>query len=112
MAKKGGFIVVFNRIPQVIAEVEANAQRTVARVADRIRDDAQGRAPVETGHLRSSITSAAHGKEAEIGAEAEYAAYVEYGTRHAKAQPFLSPAVEAAKDEFFDGRNYFPKGSA
>jgi HK97 gp10 family phage protein len=111
MARGSGFFIVFNRIPEVIAEVEANAIKAVADVSADIERNAQARAPVQTGYLRSSIKAQAHGKSAEIEAGAEYAAYVEYGTYKMAARPFLSPAVEAAKDEFFNARRYFPKGS-
>jgi HK97 gp10 family phage protein len=111
MPPRSGFFVVFNRIPQVIAEVEANARKTVAEVADSAATDAQRRASVQTGYLRQSISAQVHGKSAEVKADAPYARYVEYGTRKTAAQPFLGPAVEAAKDEFFDPRRYFPKGS-
>jgi HK97 gp10 family phage protein len=111
MARKAGFQIVFNRIPQVIAEVEANAQRTVAKVADAIAEDARGHAPVRTGRLRSSIEGRPKGKQADIAVDADYAAFVEFGTYKMAAKPFLTPAVSEHQDEFFDGKNYFPKGS-
>jgi HK97 gp10 family phage protein len=109
--KGSGFEVVFNRIPEVIAEVEANAQKTVARIARDMAEDARSRAPVRTGHLRDSIDAKASGKSAEFVAAASYAGFVEFGTYRTPAQPFMSPAIEAYKSEFFDPKNYFPRGS-
>lgn len=98
----GGFIVVFNRIPELIAAVEANSRSAPKRVADRIASRAREYAPVDTGYLRSTIgtESISVGKEAEVFASAEYAAYIEFGTYKMAPQPFLGPAVEDFADEF------------
>lgn len=49
--------------------------------------------PVDTGLLRSSITPViASWAEAYVGTNTEYAPYVEFGTKHSPAQPFLEPA--------------------
>lgn len=50
--------------------------------------------PVRTGHLRSSIYATIKEWVADIGAEATYAYFVELGTRHMKAQPYLYPAIQ------------------
>ena len=50
--------------------------------------------PVRTGHLRSSIYASIKEWVADIGAEAAYAYFVELGTRHMKAQPYLYPAIQ------------------
>ncbi len=50
--------------------------------------------PVRTGHLRSSIYANIKEWVADIGAEATYAYFVELGTRHMKAQPYLYPAIQ------------------
>ena len=95
------FIVVFNRIPALIASVEATSRSAPKRVADKIAVDARARAPVATGYLRSSIksVSTAAGKSADVRADASYAAFVEYGTYKMAAQPFLYPAFQAHADE-------------
>lgn len=51
--------------------------------------------PVDTGRLRNSITHIVDEgtRHVIIGTDVEYAAYVELGTRHQKAQPFLKPAA-------------------
>ncbi len=61
-------------------DAKANAQRLV---------------PVCTGYLQSSIFTRSRQWQVEIGAEATYAAAVEFGTRYAQAKPYLTPAVEA-----------------
>ena len=95
------FIVVFNRIPALMAAVEAQSRSAPKRVADRIAADARTRAPVATGYLRSTIESVSveRGKTAEVRVGAEYAAYQEYGTYKMAAQPFLTPAFSAHAKE-------------
>lgn len=57
--------------------------------------------PVDTGRLRSSITEElrhdGEGLVEVVGTNVEYAAFVELGTVHSRAQPYLRPAAEAAK---------------
>src|SRR5262245_36004811 len=75
-------ITVYNRIPELIAFVEAESRSVPKKVADKILISAKGYVPVVTGHLRDSgqTRSVEAGKTAEILFDAEYAAYVEYGT--------------------------------
>lgn len=51
--------------------------------------------PVDTGRLRNSITHVIRPSEKAvyIGTNVEYGPYVELGTRHMKAQPYLRPAA-------------------
>jgi HK97 gp10 family phage protein len=95
--------VVMNRIPELIAAVEANARTGVKRHADAIARDARARAPYETGFLRDSIQAVSEriGKEALIVVGADYGRFVEYGTYKMAAQPFLGPAVAADEAAFF-----------
>ena len=51
--------------------------------------------PVDTGNLRGSITHEVDTSDdaVYIGTNVEYAPYVELGTSHQEAQPFLRPAA-------------------
>lgn len=55
-----------------------------------------------TGKLKESITLdiTDGGLTAEVEPTAEYAPYVELGTRFMEAQPFLKPAWEVQKEQF------------
>jgi HK97 gp10 family phage protein len=76
---------------------------TVARAAAMMVAEAQRRAPVKTGRLRGSIVARRLGPMSwEVSAEAPYAAYVEYGTSRAPAQPYFRPAFETVKAKFGD----------
>ena len=75
--------------------------RDLARRAARVETRAKVLAPVDTGRLRSSITWAllvdGRGLYAEVGTNVLYAIYQELGTRHHRPQPFLVPALAAAR---------------
>lgn len=58
---------------------------------------------VQTGRLRSSITEEL-GQDGDelverIGTDVSYAIFVEVGTSHAPAYPFLRPALDAARNQ-------------
>jgi HK97 gp10 family phage protein len=74
--------------------LQQNIQQQLERWAMEAREYARTLAPVRTGRLRSGVYAKTSGWEAQIGAEASYAIFVEFGTRHMQAQPFLRPAVE------------------
>ena len=61
--------------------------------------EARRLAAVDTGHMRSVVTSTvtAGGADTwvgEWGDEADYARYVEYGTSKMRAQPFIGPSLD------------------
>lgn len=107
------FVMVWTRIPELIAFVETESRAAVMKNADKVVKRAKELAPVQTGYLQSSISSKSveAGKSAEITAEAPYALYVEYGTYKMSARPFLGPAISQYADEFFDevGKGLFAK---
>lgn len=96
------YVVVMNRIPELIAFVEAESRSVPKRVADQILATAIQYAPVVTGHLIESghTDSVSAGKEATVQFDAEYAAYVEYGTYKMAPRFFLSRAIEEHKEDF------------
>lgn len=60
--------------------------------------DAKTAAPVDTGNLRSSITTdvtdTGTSVSAEVGPTANYGLFVEVGTSRMAAQPFMGPALD------------------
>lgn len=83
--------MVFRMDPAAKARIRAEAQRVRAQVLDEIAEDARRDAPVDTGELAGSITvDRAAGT---VTANAPHAAFVEQGTEHMRAQPFLRPAT-------------------
>lgn len=60
---------------------------------------------VDTGRLRSSITSEVEDKTVYLGTNVYYAPYVELGHRtrnggHVAARPFIKPAIEKNQSEY------------
>lgn len=57
--------------------------------------------PVDTGFMRDNISQTEQASPANLKAvmesEADYSAFVEYGTVNMEAQPFFTPAFESAR---------------
>ncbi len=62
-----------------------------------IAQQAENNCPVDTGFLRSTVFVREAGNDVEIGFEAHYASYVEFGTYKMAAQPYLRPAFDQAE---------------
>jgi HK97 gp10 family phage protein len=83
---------------QAVQQLDSAMQKYVHELlacwAADVKALAKQLAPVRTGYLRSSIYAKVQEWVAEIGAEATYAMFVEFGTRYMQARPYLFPAVE------------------
>lgn len=88
-----------SRLRRVLQGEKAAIDRGARAYADAVADLAEQLAPVDTGALRESI----HVEDGDVDgsykvvASVPYAVYVEYGTAHAAAQPFLTPAAQHVK---------------
>jgi HK97 gp10 family phage protein len=80
----------------IVRDLLDKSIKAIERKAKRI-------APVDTGRLRSSISSQVGPGQlptyAEVGTNVNYARFVEFGTKNMKAQPYLIPAFEQSKPE-------------
>jgi HK97 gp10 family phage protein len=94
------FLGLAVKLERASGQVGAVAAAAVKKTAFDIEADAKALAPVDTGNLRSSISTDITGDgrfgaiEAEIGPTAEYGAFVEYGTSRTGPQPYMRPAFE------------------
>ena len=79
-----------------------DVKKVVGHNGAEMQAKAQRNAPIDTGNLRRSVGLEIrdNGLTAESEATAEYAGYVEYGTRYMKAQPYMRPAFEEQKTKF------------
>lgn len=70
------------------------------------------KAPVKTGFLRRSIklSKGDDGMSVTVEPTAEYAPYLEYGTRFMKEHPFVKPALEKVKPKFIRDVKKIMKG--
>lgn len=112
----------FNHLPAILQALHTGTSRLVRKAAFDIEGHAKLYAAVDTGFMRSAIyvvtsseTDYGHGVngddgellpqvdppsdelEAYVAAGADYSEYVEHGTRHMAAQPFMAPAADAVR---------------
>ena len=74
--------------------MQVRVQEKLSEWAQTVETEAMRIVPIRTGYLRSTIFARFQQWQAEVGAEASYAASVEFGTRNMQAQPFIQPALE------------------
>jgi HK97 gp10 family phage protein len=86
-----------NRFPEIEKELPVRVHEAILSGAHKIARDASDHAPVESGTLRDSIAAEPSHTGAEIKA-AWYWFFVEFGTSHSPAKPFMIPAAEANRD--------------
>ena len=80
-------------------EMQSRLHEQLAEWAENVKAEASRLAPARTGYLRSTIYARTREWQADVGAEAAYAANIEFGTSRAQAKPFLNPAVESQLPE-------------
>ena len=91
------FISRFENAANILEQETTDA---LSAAGNAFVDDAQGTAPVDTGHLRDSIiVTSSSNTEVIIEAQADYSRYVEEGTWKMSAQPFFFQAADSAKQE-------------
>lgn len=93
-------VIVRSRVPRASADVLARAAAITEKAAFDIEARARAQAPVQTGFLKSSIEASGRGTDWRVDARAEYALFVEFGTRRMGARPFLIPALEAVRPAY------------
>lgn len=94
-------VTVTSRIPMVRARVRSAVAGAVEKAMLDVEAAAKTSAPVDTGALRNSIQGERTGEFSGIVApNVDYAIYVELGTRHMSAQPFLTPAADEVRPAF------------
>lgn len=95
------WVVVENRFPRIIADMNRNADMLVRKAAMDIEAHAKMRAPVDTGILRASIQAAAVApRHWRVTVGADYGIYLEYGTRFMAPQPYFQPAIDQVWPSF------------
>ena len=81
--------------------LEEEVHEIVETAGDNMVSYAQGIVPVRTGNLMASIFSDVDEDDLSVtlGATADYASFIEYGTIKMRAQPFLEPAAAIGEEE-------------
>ena len=88
-------------LARLLQSEEGDVGRDLLKRAIRVEASAKRLAPVDTGRLRASITHSlerdGRGLVAFVGSDVSYAIFQEFGTRYQRAQPYLRPALRAAR---------------
>lgn len=79
----------FKHAPEALRR---GVQTSMKQAAVLTKEEAVRNCPVLTGKLRKSIYYKVSSLSYSVGAKAVYAGYVEWGTRHMEAQPYIRPA--------------------
>lgn len=121
-----GLITEFNHLEAAKEAINQAISKAVRKAAFDVEGQAKVRAAVDTGFMKSSIYAEMHDSsdyggagEPPAGAEllaeipraeddhtayvavgASYGIYVEFGTVHMAAQPFMTPAADAVQPSF------------
>lgn len=92
-----------SRLPQIAEALRPRVSAAVKAGAELVAQEARQRVPVQTGTLRDAIraerTDAAQYTVIAGDKDAFYGHLVEFGTSRTAPRPFLTPAVEAKRDE-------------
>jgi len=109
-------IVRLTELEEKLSNLDVKLSRALdealKEIAEKIRDDAKGFVPVDTGALKKSIRIEKKGKlqvsivaggggviNPRTGREVDYASFVEFGTSRMSPQPYMQPALEKNRDE-------------
>ena len=106
MTTQVGSVKIDTRVlDKITAEIQPKASKVVNRYGLAITGEAAKNAPLDTGALRSSITSESmmtSDLSFTVQDGVSYGIFQELGTSKMAAQPFLLPAVEAWRQKFLD----------
>lgn len=92
-----------DRIPQIIAEIQAGCEEVVSRSGLLFEAEAKKRARVRTGNMRREIRwipDEENPLQGEIIGGARYTVYNEFGTAFMAPQPMFLPAAEIVRPIF------------
>jgi HK97 gp10 family phage protein len=105
-------VIVRDDIPAIMVRTNSRVVSLTDAVRGEVLREAQANCPVDEGTLRDSghIDGDDVIFDAVNAIGRPYGPYVEYGTRHMAAQPFLTPAAERVKPLLFGGMAKILKG--
>lgn len=74
------------------------AEKAASLAGEKALLHARAVVPVRTGYLQSTIRKSTQSYLTRVETHCPYALYVEKGTRKMRAQPYLTPAFQKARD--------------
>lgn len=93
-------VVYTSRLPKIARQLPRIRNEIEEEGADIVKRSAQARVNVRTGRLQRAIHTKAEPEGVYVVAgdtQAFYGHFLEFGTTHHRAYPFLIPALEASK---------------
>jgi len=94
-------VIKYNNLPRIAERLPEAVSAIIRKAAFDIEANAKAIVPVDTGKLKNSISSEFPSPtEAIIAPHTDYAVYVEFGTCHQRAQPYMRPAAERVAPAF------------
>lgn len=84
-------------------EIRASSEAAVAAEAELVKEDARKHAHRRSGQLQDGIEVELEGAHATIGSKSHHGAANEFGTTKMGANPFMTPAADAARTRFPEG---------
>lgn len=103
--QRGNVEVVVNdqALTDLLSSSDGAVAKALLRLGLRVEREAKALCPVDTGRLRASIATRLErdgdSYAAVVGTNVDYAPFVELGTVHQHAQPFLVPALMSITGE-------------
>ena len=83
-------------------EVKGKVGKVVKKHGAAMHKAALRNVPVDTGHLKRSITLESDSMTATVQEHTDYGIYVEMGTRYMGAQPYMKPALNSVEGAFVE----------
>lgn len=87
-----------NGLLNIAKQIESSIEEVVRAGADAVCESAKSLCPADTDVLRDSIDVYQEGSYAQVYADTDYAASVEFGTPQIPPKPYLVPALIANKN--------------
>lgn len=81
-------------VAKFVSSMQEYVHGQLVQWAELVKTQARRTVPVRTGYLQSTIYALVRDWVIHVGAEATYALFVELGTRHMRARPYLWPAIQ------------------
>lgn len=91
-----------NRFAEIAAKMRPEMQEIKRNSADQVELHAKALAPFQSGDLRDSIHIEEDGNDFAVLVGVFYGHFLEFGTRHAPAHPYMKPARDAVYPSFED----------
>ncbi len=109
--KMAGLARMIKGITDIYQKSDSEIGRVVKANTAELQQKEMRTVPVDTGFLKRSImlTMKDKGLTGVVEPTANYASYVEYGTRFMAAQPYVRPNYEAQSKQFIQDMQKFVK---